>query len=222
MIDNSCFFAVAWPTVFYSTGEILNPCYRAIVLPLWFVKLHSSPEAPGELGAAAESQGSHLQTHRISMYHWKSERWQCFIAVNVKHTQRKNWSMRQWCVKSFYLQSKWRREQSRRQKLDILEVSVFTRATEETNNNKKGKKRSKMKMMGFDEPISTTWHTAILFSVWQENLLMVHSFQSKCPTELDLTCSYRVNACIYMCTCVCSWDDHTAGTHRGLYDGVKC
>lgn len=55
--------AMAWPTMFHLTGEILNPCYWAIVLPLWFVQLHSSPEASRELSAATKSQGSNLYTH---------------------------------------------------------------------------------------------------------------------------------------------------------------
>lgn len=47
-------------TVFHSTGEILDASHRAVVLPLRFIKLHSSPEASGKLGAAAELQGSNL------------------------------------------------------------------------------------------------------------------------------------------------------------------
>lgn len=46
--------------MFVSTVEILNTCYRAIVLPLWFVQFHSGPQATGELGAAAEPQSSNL------------------------------------------------------------------------------------------------------------------------------------------------------------------
>lgn len=55
----------AWPTMFDSTGEILDPGYRAIVLPLWFVQLHSGPEASRELGATTETQASNLRKNTI-------------------------------------------------------------------------------------------------------------------------------------------------------------
>lgn len=48
-------------TIFHSTGEILNTSHRAVILPLWFIKLHSSPETSGKLSAPTELQGSNLR-----------------------------------------------------------------------------------------------------------------------------------------------------------------
>lgn len=48
------------PTIFHSAGEILNTGNRAVVLPLWFIQLHSSPETSRELSTATELQGPNL------------------------------------------------------------------------------------------------------------------------------------------------------------------
>lgn len=51
-------------TVLHPTAEILHTSNRAVVLPLRFLQLHSSPETSRKLCAAAELQGSNLSTKR--------------------------------------------------------------------------------------------------------------------------------------------------------------
>lgn len=50
--------------VFHAAGEILNTGNSAIVLSLRFVQLHPGPKTSGELGAAAETQRSNLNTQQ--------------------------------------------------------------------------------------------------------------------------------------------------------------
>lgn len=59
--NGSLHYEVAVLTIFHSTGEILNTSNRAVVLPFWFIKLHSSPETSRKLCAATELQGSNLR-----------------------------------------------------------------------------------------------------------------------------------------------------------------
>lgn len=54
------------PTVFHSAGEILNAGNGAVVLPLRFVQLHSSPEASRELSVATEPQGPNLRAWNMA------------------------------------------------------------------------------------------------------------------------------------------------------------
>lgn len=51
-------------TIFHPAAEILNAGDGAVILPLRFLQLHSSPEASGELRTAAEAQGPHLHAEK--------------------------------------------------------------------------------------------------------------------------------------------------------------
>lgn len=55
--------------MFHTAGKVVNTGHGAVVLPVWLLKLHTSPQPPSKLCAATEAQGSNLNTYTPHPHH---------------------------------------------------------------------------------------------------------------------------------------------------------